>query len=489
MGTALFTVDALRALEADAARTLPHGTLMQRAGAAAAGRIAQRLGAAPKAIAIVCGSGNNGGDGYVCALELEQRGHHVECFALAPPSTVDAKAAAAAWRAIGGAVHDSIASRRTFDATVDAMFGIGLTRPLDGPYRQAAEWINAHRGLRVALDVPSGLDADRGAWVGGKPGVTADLTITFLGAKPGLFTGAGCDAAGEVIVEPIGVDPLPAALRLLDQTDFATVTTPRARDSHKGDYGNVGVLGGGAGMVGAPLLAARAALRMGAGRVFVECIGARDLQFDPLHPELMLRALPTIERLDAVVVGCGLGGDADARAALDWALGARSPVVFDADALNLLARDPALRARLRVRGGASILTPHPLEAARLLGATAAQVQADRIGRALFLARETNATVVLKGAGTVIATSDGRAWINTTGGPALATPGSGDVLGGMIGALLAQQFSPLHATSSAVWLHGAAARRHRGDIGLVAGDIAALAVQCLVDLRAGASARP
>jgi hydroxyethylthiazole kinase-like uncharacterized protein yjeF len=278
-------------------------------------------------------------------------------------------------------------------------------------------------------------------------------------------------------------------LRFLDQSDLAAVATPRARDSHKGDYGNVGVLGGGPGMVGAPLLAARAALRLGAGRVFVECIGARDLQFDPLYPELMLRALPAIERLDAVVVGCGLGGDAGARTALDWALGARSSVVFDADALNLLARDPALRARLRARGGASILTPHPLEAARLLGVTVAEVQADRIDRALSLARATNATVVLKGAGTVIATADGRAWINTTGGPALATPGSGDVLGGMIGALLAQGFSPLDATSAAVWLHGASARRHRGDIGLVAGEIAALAVQCLADLRAGASARP
>ena len=411
------------------------------------------------------------------------------CFALAQPSTDDAKTVAASWRASGGDVRDGIDTKQAFDATVDAMFGIGLARPLDGTYRQAAEWINAQSGLRVALDVPSGLDADRGAWVGDKSGVTADLTITFLGAKPGLFTGTGCDAAGEVIVEPIGVDLPATALRLLDQSDLADVGKPRARDSHKGDYGNVGVLGGGAGMVGAPLLAARAALRMGAGRVFVECIGARDLQFDPLYPELMFRSLQSIERLDAVVAGCGLGVDERAQAALDWALGVRSPVVFDADALNLLAREPPLRARLRARGDVSILTPHPLEAARLLAITAPEVQANRIGRALSLAHDTNATVVLKGAGTVIATADGRAWINTTGGPALATPGSGDVLGGMIGALLGQGISPLDATLAAVWLHGAAARRHRGDIGLVAGEIAALAVQCLIDLRAGASARP
>lgn len=484
MSLPLFSIGTLRAVEAAATRSLPPGTLMQRAGVAAGRRISQRLGAAPKSVAVVCGAGNNGGDGYACALELARRGHRVECFALAPPATDDAKAARAAWENSGGSTRASLDGARSCDAVVDAMFGIGLARPLSDAFQAAAEWINRQHGsLRVALDVPSGLDADRGTWVGGVPGVAADVTITFIGAKPGLYTGAGCDAAGEVLVESIGVEVPPSPMALLDPADFACVRSPRARDSHKGRFGNVGILGGGVGMIGAPLLAARAALRLGAGRVFVECIGAPQLQFDPLYPELMLRSLDGLDRLDAVVAGCGLGTDNAAQAALEWALAAACPVVFDADALNLLARDASLRARLQMREHPSIVTPHPLEAARLLDVTAAAVQDDRLGNARRLARALRATVVLKGAGTVVALPDERAWINSTGGPALATPGSGDVLGGMIGALLAQAFDPAAATLAAVWLHGAAADRYGGDVGLVAGEIASRAAQCLVALRA------
>jgi len=487
MGLPLYSVEALRALEKRAAQTLPPGTLMQRAGAAAARRIADTLGAPPRNIAVVCGGGNNGGDGYVCASELARLGYSVECFALTAPTTADARATEATWRGSGGRVSASIDAARWFDAVVDAMFGIGLSRPLQGTSLAAATWINAHPpGRRFALDLPSGLDSDRGAWVGGTPGVIADWTITFIGAKPGLFTGAGCDAAGAVVVEALGVETGQSAATLVDPSDFASVGRPRARDSHKGDYGNVGVLGGGVGMVGAPLLAARAALRLGAGRVFVECIGAPALQFDPLYPELMLRPLSGLARIDAVVVGCGLGADEVARAALERALGFPCPVVFDADALNRIAHEQALRKRLRARSAPSILTPHPLEAARLLGCDVAAIQADRMEHARELARQTNAMVVLKGAGTVIASVDARTWINPTGGPALATPGSGDALGGMIGALLAQAFAPIEATLAAVWLHGAAADRYKGDVGLVAGEIAGYAVQCLVDLRATTS---
>jgi hydroxyethylthiazole kinase-like uncharacterized protein yjeF len=487
MGLPLFDVATLRTVEAAATKALPPGALMQRAGAAASRQIAHRLGTTSKTVAVICGGGNNGGDGYVSALELARRGHRVECFALARPTTGDAQEAAAAWRANGGTTHQGVLPGQSFDAIVDAMFGIGLSRPLDQIFAQAADWMNEQRAsLRVALDVPSGLDADRGSWVGARPGVCADLTITFIGAKPGLFTGAGCDAAGETLVESIGVELPQARLALLEPADFKQVTTPRTRDSHKGDYGNVGVIGGGAGMVGAPLLAARAALRLGAGRVFVECIGAPNMQFDPLYPELMLRSLRTLERLNAVVIGCGLGTDGDASVALEWAIALPCPVVFDADALNLLSKDTALRARLHQRQAPSILTPHPLEAARLLARNSQEIQADRIGSARALADETRAIVVLKGAGTVVAQPDGIAWINPTGGPALATPGSGDVLGGMISALLAQGFQPSEATCAAVWLHGAAADRYRGDVGMVAGEIAAGAARCLVELRTNSS---
>jgi ADP-dependent NAD(P)H-hydrate dehydratase / NAD(P)H-hydrate epimerase len=485
MGLPLLAVHTLRSLEVAAAKSLAPGTLMLRAGAAAAHWIAQRIGVPPKAIVVLCGPGNNGGDGYVCALELAKRGHRVACVALAVPATDDARATAAAWRASGGAVHDRVDPDALCDVVIDAIFGIGLKRPLEGAFAAACDWFNAQpKALRVALDVPSGLDADRGCWVGGRAGVTAHMTITFLGAKPGLFTGAGCDAAGEVVVDSIGVDaPAVSRITLLEPGDFARLCVPRARDSHKGDYGNVGVLGGGRGMIGAPLLAARAALRLGAGRVFVECIGAPELHYDP---ELMFRPLATVARLDALLVGCGLGTDDAAHAAVVASVERLCPAVFDADALNLLANDTALRGALARRTAATVLTPHPLESARLLGVTAVDVQGDRIGSARRLAEATNATVILKGAGSVIAQPDGRAWINPTGGPALATPGSGDVLGGMIAALIAQLPSAptaaVEAALAAVWLHGAAADRHAGDVGLVAGEIAALAAAVLADLR-------
>jgi hydroxyethylthiazole kinase-like uncharacterized protein yjeF len=483
MGSSLLTVDLLRTLEAEAASQLAPGTLMQRAGAAAARRIAQRIGAAPRSIVVVCGPGNNGGDGYVCAKELAGRGHQVECVALAAPSTDDARNAAAGWKADGGAVRRAIDVARKYDTVVDGIFGIGLKRPLDGAFAAACDWITAQRNaLRVALDLPSALDADRGTWVGGRVGVTADLTVTFLGAKPGLFTGVGCDASGEIVVESIGVIPGASPITLLDPSDFATLCLARARDSHKGNFGNVGVLGGGRGMIGAPLLAARAALRLGAGRVFVECIGAPELHFDPVHPELMFRALAAVDRLDALVVGCGLGTDDTARTALAAAIERNCPVVVDADALNLLAHDATLRGALKRRAAPTVLTPHPLEAARMLNTSAAEVQADRIGSARRLGSDTGAIVILKGAGSVIATPEGSVWINPTGTPALATPGSGDVLGGIVGALVAQSQSVFQATLAGVWLHGAAANRQRGDVGLVAGEIATGAAAALADLR-------
>jgi hydroxyethylthiazole kinase-like uncharacterized protein yjeF len=239
-------------------------------------------------------------------------------------------------------------------------------------------------------------------------------------------------------------------------------------------------------MVGAALLAARAALRLGAGRVYVESIGAPQLRLDPQQPELMFRPLGGVAALDALVVGCGLGADEAAHRALAWAIASPSALVLDADALNLLAADASWVASLRERRAATVLTPHPLEAARLLGVQAAEVQRDRLHAARALAAHTGAVTVLKGSGTVIARSDGRAWINPTGGPALATPGSGDALAGMIGALLAQRFDAVEATLAAVWLHGAAADAHGGDVGLTAGDLPPLAAQRLIELRRAGS---
>jgi hydroxyethylthiazole kinase-like uncharacterized protein yjeF len=265
--------------------------------------------------------------------------------------------------------------------------------------------------------------------------------------------------------------------------EFPDIATARRRDTHKGSFGNVLVVGGGPGMVGAPLLAARAALRLGAGRVYVDCIGAPELRVDPLQPELMFRPYAAVADPECAVVGCGLGVDGAARAAFAWSLGRARAIVIDADGLNLLAEEPALRATLRTRAAPTVLTPHPLEAARLLETSAREVQQDRLHAARTLAGDLRAIVVLKGAGTVIASPDGRTAVNPTGSPALATAGTGDVLAGMLGALLAQGFAAWQCVLAAAWLHGAAVRG-AGDIGIVAGDLAPRAARALRELREG-----
>ena len=482
MGSPLYTVNALRAIEQAAQPGLPPGELMARAGRGAARRIDEYAAERRVSVCIVAGPGNNGGDGFVVAHELAARGHEVSVVLLgaSQPAAADALAASRRWIESNGTVLAALPDRR-FDIVVDALFGIGLARPLQGSFLDAARWMNAHGTRVVALDVPSGLDADRGGWVGGVQGVIADVTVTFLGDKPGLHTGAGIDAAGEVRVDELGIAATASDLRLAAPADFVDIARPRRRDTHKGSFGNVLVIGGGLGMVGAPLLAARAALRLGAGRVYVDCIGAPELRLDPVQPELMFRPYRSLEAIECAVVGCGLGIDASARAALAWAIGQPHALVIDADGLNLIATDASLRQSLQQRQPVSVLTPHPLEAARLLGISALEVQADRIRAARRLAEECRALVVLKGAGSVIAAPDGRAVINPTGSPALATAGTGDVLAGMLGALLAQGFDPWQAVLAATWLHGAAADG-MGDIGLVAGDVAPRAAEALRALR-------
>ncbi|HEU0201171.1 MAG TPA: NAD(P)H-hydrate dehydratase [Burkholderiaceae bacterium] len=486
MGTPLFDCAALRGIERAAAASLAPGALMQRAGAAAALRV-EALGRRNKGVLVVCGPGNNGGDGYVCARVLKQRGFDVTCAAPTEPTTEDAGAAFSRWQESGGSTAKELPSCGDFGVIIDAMFGIGMSRPLAGWYLDAAHWMARQPSVVVALDVPSGLDADRGCWVGDVAGVQAAQTITFIGGKPGLFTGVGCDAAGVVTIETLDIAAGDAHgathVQLIGADDFPAVAAPRRRNSHKGSFGNVAVVGGGVGMVGAPLLAGRAALRLGAGRVYVDCIGAPEMRFDPMQPELMFRALANVKEVDVIVAGCGLGTGAAAQAALRAALGHEAALVLDADALNLLASDDALRAAAREAHGVRVLTPHPLEAARLLAVASADVQRDRIGAARRLAAMLEAIVVLKGAGSVVAAPDNRVWINATGGPALATAGTGDVLAGMLGALLAQRFDAIEAVLAGVWLHGAAADEYGGDVGLLAGEIGALAARCLMRLRA------
>ncbi|MCU0938276.1 MAG: NAD(P)H-hydrate dehydratase [Burkholderiaceae bacterium] len=478
MAMQLYPVRQLREIEQRAAVDLPTGTLMQRAGTAAATWITRRWPRAQR-IVIVCGPGNNGGDGYVCGSVLHAMGRAVECVALAPPATADARAAAARWHSAGGTTRDALTDAKDADLAIDALFGIGLARPLDGEYLAAARWLSER--ACVALDLPSGLDADTGTWVGGTAGVRATATISFLGAKPGLFTAEGVDAGGEVVIDPIGLTLPDSDGALIAPEAFARIIEPRAHNTHKGRFGQVVVIGGATGMIGAALLAGRAALRLGAGRVYVEALGSA-MEVDPQQPELMFRAPDAQEAAPVAVIGCGLGTSAAAKRRLESALDACAACVIDADALNLIAADADLQPRLLRCRGPRVLTPHPLEAARLLGASAAQVQADRVAAARRLAERFDATVVLKGAGSVVATRE-RYWINPTGTAALASAGTGDVLAGMIGALLAQGFDAAQAVLAAVWLHGRAADDFGADVGLVAGEIAPLAARALGRLRA------
>ncbi len=481
MAQALLSLDELRALEARVARGLAPGTLMARAGHAAADWIAERVAPGTQVV-FVCGPGNNGGDGFVAARLLAERGWRVSCVLVGAdaPTAADARAASEAWLAAGHELLRDPYDAPTPTAVIDALFGIGLTRPLAGETLDAVQWMNERQALRLALDIPSGLDAERGTWVGGVAGVRADATLSFISAKAGLFTADGVDAAGEVGVALLDV-PVPlASLNLVERADFRHALAPRTRNSHKGSYGNCAIVGGSRGMVGAALIAARAALRLGAGRVYLDCLGAPEMSVDPVQPELMFRPYAELGELQAVVLGCGLGQDEAARSSLRWALGLECPLVLDADALNLLAADDALQATLLSRQAATVLTPHPLEAARLLKCSSTEVQADRVNAARELAIATGSIVVLKGAGSVIAMRSGRAWINPSGGPALATAGTGDALAGMIGSFFAQGYDMMTSTLAAVWLHGRAGEGI--EAGLVAGEVAERAASILSDER-------
>ncbi|VVE61463.1 carbohydrate kinase [Pandoraea captiosa] len=469
---------ALRRIERDAAARLAPHTLMARAGDAVAhwlyGHLPALASAGRQPVLLLAGPGNNGGDAYVAARQLHRRGVLVDVWQLAPPATDDAR-----W-ALGEALAAGVPVRRApgtwpqpnaYAWIVDGLFGIGLSRPLDGAAGALVEHIayTHARGTPVlAIDIPSGLMAATGLAEG--PVIRANATIAMLGACPGLFTGAGRDVAGEVFVARLGTEDLtathPGSGVATSAPDAFIEHFPRRQHaSHKGSYGSLAVLGGHDGMVGAPMLSARSGLMTGAGRVYVGFVANDAPAWDPVHPELMLRQAESLDlaSMQAVCVGPGLGTSAASAACLSRALALDdTPLVIDADALNLLAAEPTLAQRVRRRKGPTVLTPHPLEAARLAGCDVAGIQADRLASARALAKQFDATVVLKGSGSII--DDGaRTWINITGNAGLATAGTGDVLTGVIGALLAQGMPATQAALAAVWLHGKAAQRcvHEG----------------------------
>ncbi|RPH60913.1 MAG: NAD(P)H-hydrate dehydratase, partial [Burkholderiales bacterium] len=449
----LFLTGPLRRLEAAALGALPPGTLMARAAsevAATTDRLARTLAPGRPMLALV-GPGNNGGDALLAALLLRERGYACSVLALRPAGAASGDAADV-WRraAASGLPIDGIgalpALLRSAPVVVDGLFGIGLDRPLDGDAGRLCAAVCAAALPVVAVDVPSGLDADSGAIVGGPaaPAMRATHTVTMIADKPGLHTGAALDRVGAVRVAALGLeveraafarDPGSGVGTLFDADCAASSLRPRERDTNKGSYGSVLAYGGDVGMRGAVLLAARGAQALGAGKVFVGTpIGE---SFDPGQPQLMTASAdPDFGSFEAVVIGCGLGRSAVARERVAAALAHARALVLDADALNLVAAEPALADACAAPSTAAahrVMTPHPLEAARLLGCDAAQVQADRRGAALALAQRYRMVVLLKGAGTVVAAPGGAWTIVAAGGPALASAGTGDVLAGMIGA--------------------------------------------------------
>jgi hydroxyethylthiazole kinase-like uncharacterized protein yjeF len=424
---------------------------MQLAGEAAA-KLALALAPHARIFWIACGPGNNGGDGFVAAAHLQSLGKAVVIsYIPAPDAPADATHAREAARHQNISFTESIPE--DFDFCIDALFGIGRLRPWSLPHAQWMEAMNRGGKPVLALDLPSGLDADTGAATGLH--VRATHTLSLLTLKPGLFTAMGRDACGDIWFNALGIAPEIAANALLIP---APVDIGRLHGTSKGSFGDLAVVGGSAGMQGAAMLAAGAALRAGAGRVYVALLDAAAPRFDASEPELMFRdlhalALPKL----TVVAGCG-GGETIAAHLPELFLQARSLVV-DADALNCIAQSPELQSQLRQRNsGTTVMTPHPLEAARLAGLDVRDVQSHRHEVACTLAEKFNATVVLKGSGSVVAAPGEIPRINPTGNGRLATAGTGDVLAGLIGARLAQGQPALEAACDAVYLHGQIADR-------------------------------
>lgn len=429
-------------------------------------------------IAIVCGPGNNGGDGYELAQLARRDGWSVRAYAIGgAPQAGDAQRAYAAWCADGGKAEPFPGVLADVDWIIDAMFGTGLTRALGDDAVGAVNAIAASRarGAKVlAVDVPSGLDATTGSVP--SIAVQADITVSFIGKKCGLYTGRGPAIAGErrfdgLAVPAAAYSGVEQAARLQLDTDLQSTLKPRARDAHKGDQGHVLIVGGNHGMMGAALIAGRAALRAGAGLVSLATRSSHAAALTAAQAELMCHGCedaqqlrPLIDKADVIAVGPGLGTDGWARTLLSAVLESGKPLLLDADALNLLAAEPVTLTD-------AILTPHPGEAARLLGCSTVEIQRDRLAALQALEHRYGAVVVLKGAGSLIS-DDVCPVICPYGNPGMGVGGMGDALTGIIAALRAQRLDVHQAAQTGVLVHALAGDRAalRGERGLLPDDL-------------------
>ncbi len=475
----LSTKQLSREIDRDAIKRfgIPGIVLMENAGRSVASVILTQYPSAKK-IAVICGAGNNAGDGFVIARHLISAGKEVVTYIVEPEDSYkeDAKTNLEALIRIGATVrqlHGKLPEINDAELLVDAIFGTGLRKEVEEFYAKLIQFINSSDVPRVSVDIPSGLDADTG-----KPrglAVIADVTVTFAPAKLGAFIYPGVDYSGDVYVADITIPKTleqSIPLELLTFRKCAGMIKKRTEDSHKGTYGHLLVLSGSPGKSGAAVLCAEAALRAGSGLVTlgvpesiasaveektteVMTLSLKASQNGAFHSEAYKEALLELnEKKTALAIGCGISTHGNVSKFLEKVVeGCEVPVVFDADALNIISEKPSILTKTKTP---AILTPHPGEMARLCKTGTKQVQDDRIGVSTGFSKEHGCYVVLKGARTVISTPEGKAFINPTGNSAMATAGTGDVLTGIIAGLLAQGYDPEHACLLGVFLHGHAA---------------------------------
>jgi len=473
---ALYSAAQVRGLDASLiAGGTPGFELMQRA-ARATWRALVRQWPSANELSVLAGHGNNAGDGYLVAVLAKRAGWSVRVLAVGDPQRLQGDAALAHVEAVSEnvSIEAWTAQAELCGIVLDALLGTGLTGDVRAPYVDAIAKINGCGLPVVAVDIPSGLCADTGRVLGAA--VQADLTVTFIGLKLGLFTGDAAEVVGELVFNDLHADPqligaTSVSARRLTAGNLPRLA-PRTPTSHKGKFGHVLLIGGDRGLGGAILLSAQSALRSGTGMVSVatrsEHVGAALSRI----PEAMVlgtssanQLMELLQKVSVLVVGPGLGQASWGRSLLSAAANAPLPQVWDADALNMLADE---RVNLPLD---CVITPHPGEAARLLGVSTAQVQADRPAAAHALSKKYTAVVVLKGAGSLIASPDGRLALCHQGHPAMAAAGLGDVLAGLVGALLTQGMQAFDAACLAVWLHANAGEQQgKEGRGLAASDL-------------------